>query len=292
MLAFCRYREVVAVGQRRRYAWALVTSLLAAAGVAGCGMAPPGSVAPPTTDAGARGVTAPATGDTGLPPPVFTGSDPAATSPSSLAAPPSPSSSLAAPPQPPRSPAAGLRVVQVPIPYSASRQQEMAAYSLRHYGTASWQLTPTMIVLHYTAGGSWSGARATFVPDTVNMGELPGVCSHYVVDKDGTVYQLVPTSIRCRHTIGLNDQAIGIEMVQEGGSSASWADQQVLGRPAQVGAALALVRSLQAQFGIPTGSVIGHAMANAAPQFHDRLGWRNDHADWQPADVEAFRARL
>ncbi len=137
-------------------------------------------------------------------------------------------------------------MVQAPIPYSASRQQEMAAYSLRHYGTASWQLTPTMIVLHYTAGGTWAGARAAFAADTVNMGELPGTCAHYVVDKDGTVYQLVPTSVRCRHTIGLNDQAIGIEMVQEGGSSATWADQQILDRPAQVGAALALVRSLQA----------------------------------------------
>ena len=178
------------------------------------------------------------------------------------------------------------------IPYPASRQQEMAAYSLRHYGTASWQLTPTMIVLHYTAGGTWAGARAVFAADTVNMGELPGTCAHYVVDKDGTVYQLVPTSVRCRHTIGLNDQAIGIEMVQEGGSSASWADQQILDRPAQVGAALALVRSLQAQFGIPTTSVIGHAMANSAPQFHDRMGWRNDHADWPADDVARFRARL
>ena len=99
-----------------------------------------------------------------------------------------------------------------------------------------------MIVLHY-AGGTWAGARGTFAADTLNMGELPGTCAHYLVDKDGTIYQLVPTSVRCRHTIGLNDQAIGIEMVQEGGSSASWADQQILDRPAQVGAALALVRS-------------------------------------------------
>jgi hypothetical protein len=114
--------------------------------------------------------------------------------------------------QPPASSA--LRVGQAPIPYPPTRQQEMAAYSLRHYGTASWQLTPTMIVLHYTAGGTWAGARATFAADTVSTGELPGTCSHYVVDKDGTVYQLVPTSIRCRHTIGLNDAAIGIEMVR------------------------------------------------------------------------------
>jgi len=185
--------------------------------------------------------------------------------------------------------AESLHIVQAPIPYPAGRQEEMAAYSLRHYGTASWQLTPTMIVLHYTAGGTWTGARGTFAADTVNMGELPGTCSHYVVDKDGTVYQLVPTSVRCRHTIGLNDQAIGIEMVQEG---VAGADRQILDRPAQVGAALALVRTLQAQFGISTTNVIGHAMANSVPQFHDLRGWRNDHADWSTADVAEFRSRL
>ena len=56
--------------------------------------------------------------------------------------------------------------------------------------------------------------------------------------------------------------------------------------------ALALVRSLQSQFGISTANVIGHATANAAPQFHDRLGWHNDHADWQTPEVRAFRKRL
>ena len=43
--------------------------------------------------------------------------------------------------------------------------------------------------------------------------ELPGVCSHFVIDRDGTIYRLVPTSIMCRHTVGLNWTAIGIEHV-------------------------------------------------------------------------------
>ncbi len=168
----------------------------------------------------------------------------------------------------------------------------MAAFSLRHYGSATWQLTPRVIVLHFTAGSSWTGARDIFASDAANMGEKPGTCAHFVIAKDGTVYQLVPTSVRCRHAIGLNDSAIGIEMVQEAGSSSSWADRQILSRPAQVGAALALVRMLQAQFGISTSNVIGHATANAATQFHDLLGWRNDHSDWQAADVAVFRQRL
>ncbi|MEO8830523.1 peptidoglycan recognition family protein [Lapillicoccus sp.] len=190
-------------------------------------------------------------------------------------------------------PAAGaLRMVQAPIPFPDSRKQEMAAYSLRHYGTASWQLTPTMVVLHYTAGGTAASTRNVFSADTPNAGELPGTCAHFVVDKDGTVYQLVPTTVRCRHTIGLNDQAIGIEMVQEAGPSSSWADQQILGRPAQIGAALALVRQLQSTYAIATGNVVGHATANSTPQFHDLTGARNDHTDWLPADLAVFRSRL
>jgi hypothetical protein len=33
-------------------------------------------------------------------------------------------------------------------------------------------------------------------------------------------------------------------------------------------------------------------MANSAPQFHDRLGWRSDPADWSADDVGRFHARL
>ena len=185
-----------------------------------------------------------------------------------------------------------VTVVDAAIPFGAARLAEMAAYSLRHYGTASSRLTPTMIVLHFTAGATWTSARDTFSADVATLGELPGTCSHYVVDRDGTVYALVPVTIRCRHTIGLNDRAIGIEMVQPAGPSGAWADQQILARPAQVGAALALVRQLQATYGIPSSAVIGHAMANADPHFHDLLGWHNDHVDWQTGDVTQFRARL
>ncbi len=212
--------------------------------------------------------------------------------PSATAAAATPTSAPARTPTSGPAAAGALRIVPALIPFPASRQAEMAAYSLRHSGSGTAQLSPTVIVLHYTAGGTWSSTRESFAADVAHLGELPNVCAHYVVDQDGTVYQLVPTTTRCRHTIGLNDVAIGIEMVQDGGSGPTWADRQILDRPAQVGAALALVRCLQSQYGISTSNVIGHAMANTAPQFHDILGWRNDHVDWQPADVAVFRSRL
>ncbi len=169
----------------------------------------------------------------------------------------------------------------------------MAAYALRHYGVDSWRLArPRLIVLHFTASSSYAGVHATFANDVANLGELPGTCAHFVVDQDGTIYQQVPLSIMCRHAIGVNDRAIGIEMVQVAGVSSSWADQQILHRPAQIRSVLALVAWLEDRYRIPVADVIGHAMVNDSPFFRDREGWRNDHTDWQPADVRALRVML
>jgi N-acetyl-anhydromuramyl-L-alanine amidase AmpD len=179
------------------------------------------------------------------------------------------------------------------IDFPQRRKDEMATYSLRHYGASSWRLNPSMIVLHFTETDTAASARNTFANDSPNLGELPGTCAHFIVAQNGDVWQIVPTNVRCRHTIGLNDKAIGIEIVQRTqGNSSHWADQQILDRPAQIGAVLALCRSLQREYGISTGNIIGHATANDAPQFHDLQGWRNDHTDWQSQDVLEVRRRL
>ncbi len=184
-------------------------------------------------------------------------------------------------------------IVQRPIPYSQRRKDEMAAYALAHYGTRTWRLHPRAVVLHFTDGDSASGAIGLFEQDVPNMGVLPGVCAHFVVDQDGTVYQLVPTTVMCRHVLGLNDSAIGIEVVQgTHGHSSAWADQQILDRTRQARALLLLVAMLQRQYGIGVSHIYGHATANSAPEFHDRLGWTNTHTDWGPAAVSEFRARL
>ena len=136
------------------------------------------------------------------------------------------------------------------------------------------------------------GVHALFASNAPNGGELPGVCAHFVVDQDGTIYQQAPLTVICRNAIGVNDHAIGIEMVQSSGSSSHWADLQILHRPSQIRSMLRLVRWLQARYDIATSNVIGHAMVNDSPFFHDLEGWRNDHTDWQPEDVRALRRRL
>ena len=183
-------------------------------------------------------------------------------------------------------------IVQSPIPYGATRRREMAAYSKRHYGVATSRLKPRVIVLHFTAVNSYSATWNTFAADTSNLGEKPGTCSQFVIEKSGRIHQLVPLNVRCRHTVGLNHVAVGIEMVQETGPSSSWADRQILHRPRQLHAALRLVRWLQARYHIAKRDVIGHSMANHHRLFKDLEGWRNDHTDWLAPDVRAFRRRL
>jgi hypothetical protein len=190
-------------------------------------------------------------------------------------------------------PAFAPRIVADHLTFGASRKAETAAYAERHYGTRTWRLDPAMIVLHYTESDTYASARSLFEADLPNRGERPGTCAHYVVDQDGTIYELVPPTVMCRHAIGLNQLAIGIEFVQSSnGHDSRWAVQQVLRRKAQAAAGVALVEHLQRRFAIKDGDVIGHAMVNDAKGFRDLRGWRNDHIDWQQPEVARFRSLL
>jgi beta-N-acetylhexosaminidase len=179
-------------------------------------------------------------------------------------------------------------IVWRPIPFGQRRRQQMGAYSRRHYGTWTWRLTdPQVIVEHYTDGSTFTGAWATFAANGVHLGELPGVCAHFVIDTDGTIYQLVSLHVRCRHAIGMNWTAIGIEHV---GTS----DGQILSNPAMMWSSLRLTLWLMDRFGIRVRNVIGHAETLMSPLHREAYpAWRClTHADWQRADMQTYRRRL
>jgi beta-N-acetylhexosaminidase len=182
------------------------------------------------------------------------------------------------------------RILWKPIPFGAKRRAETAAYAQRHYGIDSWRLTnPKVIVEHYTASESFSSTYNYFYGDTpdVELGELPGVCSHFVIDKDGTIYQLVPLTTMCRHTVGLNYTSVGIEHV---GTS----DAEILSNPRQLHASLALTLWLIQQKRIQLRNVIGHSESVTSPYHKERYrAWRcQTHGDWQRADMDVYRAKL
>jgi beta-N-acetylhexosaminidase len=180
-------------------------------------------------------------------------------------------------------------VVWKPIPYGAARKAEMAAYAQKHYGIRSWRLKPRVIVEHYTVTTTFSPVWNTFAANSPDpeLGELPGTCSHFVIDRDGTIYQLVPLNVMCRHTVGLNYAAIGIEHV-------GMSDADVLHDPAQLRASLRLTAWLMHRFHIALRNVIGHNESLTSPFHRERYApWSHQtHGDWRKADMDVYRAKL
>ena len=176
------------------------------------------------------------------------------------------------------------------IPFPQKRKNEMAAYSQRHYGDNTYLLSsPQVIVEHYAVAGSLSAIYNVFAPDTPDpeFHELPNVCAHFAVGPTGKIWQFVPLNIRCRHTVGLNYTAIGIEHV-------GFSDADILNRPLQLKASLRLTHYLQCRFGITLPNVIGHNESLSSP-FHKELvpALKNQtHGDWTHPDMQIYRHKL
>jgi N-acetylmuramoyl-L-alanine amidase len=176
------------------------------------------------------------------------------------------------------------------VPFGAKRRAETAAYAKRHYGTKTWRLErPRVIVQHHTASSSFSSAYSTFAADTpdAELGELPGVCAHFLIDRDGRIYRLVRLDTMCRHTVGLNWTAFGIEHV---GTS----DRQILGNRAQLSASLSLTLWLMSSYDIQLRNVIGHNESLTSPYHRENYrAWRcQTHGDWRRANMAIYRAAL
>ena len=176
------------------------------------------------------------------------------------------------------------------IPFPQKRKDEMAAYAQRHYGIHSYRLThPHVIVEHVSVTPSAAATRNTFAPDRPDpeLHELPGVCAHFVVDRDGTIYQLVSLRIMCRHTVGLNWTAIGIE-------HAGYTDADVMGDRRQLAASLRLTAWLRCGYGIALRNVIGHNESLSSPYHRERVArLRNQtHSDMKHATMQVYRRKL
>ena len=177
-----------------------------------------------------------------------------------------------------------------PIPFPARRRAEMRAYAQRHYGLNTARLRrPRVIVEHLTEGATFRSAFNTFAPDVPDseLHELPGVCAHFVIDRNGTIHQLVPLELMCRHTVGLNWTAIGIEHV-------GFTPSDVLGTPAQRRASLRLTAWLRCREGIAVRNVIGHAESLSSPYHRERVARlrTQTHGDFPKGSMDRYRRAL
>ena len=107
------------------------------------------------------------------------------------------------------------------------------------------------------------------------------------LDQQGRVHQLVSLKWMCRHTVGLNWTAIGIEHV--GTSEAG-----VLGNARMLRASIRLTRWLQAKYGIADRDVVGHNESLTSPYHRERVVRlrTQTHADWPRRFMVRYRRAL
>lgn len=140
------------------------------------------------------------------------------------------------------------------LPFSDTRKELTVAYRAAHTGGGGLEIEPTGIVLHWTGGATMESAWATFAPTTLSgradvaAGGSLNVSAHFLIDRDGSIYRLMPDTWMARHCIGLNHTSIGVENVGDGGT---WPLT-----PAQVAANAELIRYLVTKH--PITWLIGH----------------------------------
>jgi len=150
-----------------------------------------------------------------------------------------------------------LNIIDKPIDFGPKRVEMTKEYIQKHYGKKvnSIEITPKIIVLHWTADMSFSKSYDRLKPqklysdrkDIVKASAL-NVSSQFLVKRDGTIYRLMPETYMARHVIGLNYNSIGVENIGN--------LKQGLTK-AQVKANIALVKYLKAKY--PSISyLIGH----------------------------------
>lgn len=181
-------------------------------------------------------------------------------------------------------------IVSDPITFDDRRIEQTRNYAQRHYGVKRARLiAPKVIVIHYTASTTYSSVFNTFNSNVadVELGETPQVCTHFVIDPEGKIHQLVSLKWMCRHTVGLNHTAIGIEHV---GTSAG----QVLGSPRMTRASTRLVRWLQRRQTIALQDVIGHNESLSSPYHRENVARlrTQTHGDFTRSEMDLYRAEL
>lgn len=112
------------------------------------------------------------------------------------------------------------------------------------------------IIIHYTDMLSAEAALAWLINPKSN------VSAHYLIDEEGTIYQMVPEEKRAWHAgksvwqgrSNVNDYSIGIELANPGHSHGY--------RPfpeAQINALITLCLDIKKRWNIPTNRILGHS---------------------------------
>ncbi len=115
-----------------------------------------------------------------------------------------------------------LQIIQNPIEFGKLRIELSKDYIKDHYyiDAKDIKIIPKIIMIHYTGIDDFEKSMDRFRssillsdrPDIAKAG-IVNVSAHFMVERDGTIHQLMPLDFMARHVIGLNYSAIGIENV-------------------------------------------------------------------------------
>ena len=143
-----------------------------------------------------------------------------------------------------------FEIQQTPIEFGDIRVELTKKYIKSHYAldVQDIKIVPKIIVIHHTAIDDFNDSLSRFASETlpsiradINSGGALNVSAHFMVERDGTVHQLMPLDVMARHVIGLNYNSIGIENVGGQNSKDNLTKEQLE-------ANVALVKELQKRF--------------------------------------------
>lgn len=119
-----------------------------------------------------------------------------------------------------------IKIIDKPIDFGEKRIQLTLNYIHDHYGLDpdNIKIIPKIIVLHWIESNDFNTSFEILKPETIQYGGVVAnagnlnVSAHFLVDRDGTIYRLMPENRMARHAIGINYYSIGVENVGgEGG---------------------------------------------------------------------------
>jgi len=118
--------------------------------------------------------------------------------------------------------AQNIQIYQKPIIFNQQRVELTKEYIKKHYNLEvnDITITPKIILIHWSGVNTLRGTFKRFNPtillndrlDIINASAL-NVSAHFIIDRDGKIYQLMNETFMARHVIGLNYNSIGIENV-------------------------------------------------------------------------------
>lgn len=114
-------------------------------------------------------------------------------------------------------------IIQTPIKFTQKRIDLTKEYIKIHYekDVEDIKIIPKIILIHHTAIDDYKDSLSRFASEALpsrrsdisSSKPSVNVSTHFMVERDGTIHQLMPLDFMARHVIGINYNSIGIENV-------------------------------------------------------------------------------